>query len=98
MLIKHGPIGGLRKTSFEIRSVKYSHDTLYILNSFQWEHFEKIIMTVMRSGPSGMVLIFSIYETQFTRRQPFLVITFVGGEEKVCSRLESIVMQIYNNK
>lgn len=54
-------------------------------------------MTVMRSGPSGTVL-FSIYETQFTRRQPFLVITFVGGEEKVCSRLESIVMQIYNNK
>lgn len=55
-------------------------------------------MTVMRSGPSGMVLIFSIYETQFTRRQPFLVITFVVGEEKVCSRLKSIVMQIYNNK
>ena len=55
-------------------------------------------MTVMRSGPSGMVLIFRIYETQFTRRQPFLVITFVGGEEKVCSRLKSIVMQIYNNK
>ena len=54
-------------------------------------------MTVMRSGPSGMVLIFSIYETQFTRRQPFLVISFVGGEE-VCSRLKSIVMQIYNNK
>ena len=94
MLIKHGLIGGLRKTSFEISSVKYSHDTLYILNSFQYELFEKIIMTVMRSGPSSMVLIFRIYETQFTRRQPFSVITFVGGEEKVSSRLKSIVMQI----
>ena len=55
-----------RKKSYEIRSIKYSHEMQYLLNPHQQETFEK---SLMKSGLSNMVFIGNIYETWFIGRQ-----------------------------
>ena len=56
----------LRKKSHEIRSIKYGHDIQCLLNLIEQETFEK---SLMKSGPSNMILMRSIYEAQLIRRQ-----------------------------
>ena len=56
----------LRKKSHEIRAIKYGLDMWYLLNPAQQETFEK---SIMKTGPSNMVLLCSIYETQIIRRR-----------------------------